>query len=65
MWDDVDGADPVDANHAWNRNGDLRSAPVLVVEPSLSLAKSVSDTTIDPGQVVQYTLRLRNAAGAN
>ena len=65
VWDDTDGPDATDANHSWTRTGDLRSASVLVVEPSLSLAKSVSDTTIDPGQVVQYTLRLNNAAGAN
>jgi uncharacterized repeat protein (TIGR01451 family)/fimbrial isopeptide formation D2 family protein len=40
-------------------------APFTVIEPSMSIVKSVDDTTVEPGQVVHYTVRASNASGPN
>jgi uncharacterized repeat protein (TIGR01451 family) len=64
VWDLIDRDDPVSADFDWQEQGDEARAVVEVIEPSLTLAKSVSDTTPEPGDLFIYTLDLTNATGA-
>jgi uncharacterized repeat protein (TIGR01451 family) len=45
----------------WDRAGSWDVATVEVIEPDVTVAKTVSDDTIDPGQIVTYTLTVRNS----
>lgn len=64
VWDLIDRDDPVSADFDWQEQGDEARAVVEVVEPSLTIAKSVSDSAPEPGDLFTYTLDLTNASGA-
>ncbi len=55
---------PTSAGASFNQSSGNGAATVTVAEPSLSIVKSVDDTTVEPVQVVTYTVRVSNAAGA-
>ncbi len=60
-----DGPDPTSVDATWDSvSTPPATATFTVTEPSLSIRKSVSDTTPEPGQPVTYTLAVTNAAGA-
>ncbi|BDZ41119.1 hypothetical protein GCM10025865_04180 [Paraoerskovia sediminicola] len=63
-WDNVDLAtDPPDPSYAWTNTGITRTATVTVLEPSVTIDKSVSDQTPEPGDRFTYTLDVANATG--
>lgn len=51
--------------YEWDRTGPEGSATLGVVEPSLGIAKSVSDATPEPGETFTYTVTVSNASGPN
>jgi len=59
-WNKVNGTDPVSAAGPWTTNSANASAAEKVVEPSLTVAKAVDDTTVEPGQVFHYTVTVAN-----
>ena len=63
-WFITPGHTPTSAGTAFDRTGSSDTATVTVVEPRLSIAKTVSDTTPDPGQPFHYSLVVANASGA-
>ncbi len=66
VWDNVDKPDsPTSPSYPWTNSGTVVTADTRIVEPSVTVAKSVSDTTPEPGEDFVYTLRLTNATGAN
>ena len=59
VWDNVDKPDsPTSPSYPWTNSGAVVTADTRIVEPSVSIAKSVSDTTPEPGEDFVYTLRL-------
>ena len=65
-WDTIDTpTNPTSPDYPWTNLGLERSADVTVIEPSMTVGKSVSDPTPEPGQLFTYTIALRNAQGAN
>ncbi len=66
VWDNVDKLEgPTSPSYPWTNAGTVVAADTRIVEPSVTVAKSVSDTTPEPGEDFTYTLRLTNATGAN
>ncbi|MCB0965994.1 MAG: DUF11 domain-containing protein [Ilumatobacter sp.] len=65
-WDMVDTADVPDTpEYPWeNRDEVTQTADVTVLEPDVSIDKSVSDTTPEPGEVFTYTIDLINSAAS-
>ncbi|TVR25563.1 MAG: DUF11 domain-containing protein, partial [Ilumatobacter sp.] len=51
--------------YTWDRTGPDGSATLGVVEPSLGIAKSVSDATPEPDETFTYTVTVSNASGPN
>jgi large repetitive protein len=64
-WDGTDGANPTSAGATFLRTSPNATASVVVQEPSLTVAKSVNDTTPDPGQDFTYTVTVTNSAALN
>ncbi|TFC90612.1 MULTISPECIES: DUF11 domain-containing protein [Cryobacterium] len=60
-WNVVNGTNPTAANASFSRTAASATADVTVLEPSLSIAKSVSNSTPEPGQAFTYTVTARNA----
>ena len=63
-WDLSDGSAPTSAGESFGAQATPDTATLTVVEPLLSLAKSVDDTTPAPGQTFGYTLAVSNASAA-
>ena len=64
-WDLTNSADPtsVDRPGGWNQTSQPRTATVNVTQPSLTPTKTVSDSTVEPGQTWTYTVTVTNASG--
>ena len=64
-WDLTNSADPtsVDPAFDWDRTSQGRAAVVNVTEPSLTPTKTVSDSTVEPGQTWTYTVTVTNTSG--
>lgn len=60
VWNKTNGTDPGSAGDTWDATTTNATATVRVVEPGLTIAKSVNDTTVEPGQTFGYTLTVRN-----
>jgi large repetitive protein len=60
-WNLAAGPPPANAGVTFDRSSPSASAPITVVEPSMSIAKTVDDTTVEPGQTFTYTVRATNA----
>ncbi len=65
QWDDTNGTDPTSAGSPSTRTSPTATATVVVAEPVLTIAKSVDDTTPEPGQAFTYTVAISNAAGGD
>jgi uncharacterized repeat protein (TIGR01451 family) len=60
-WDGTNKPDPTNPlTNPWDYAGAQTTATVEVIEPNVTVAKAVSDTTPDPGQLITYTLTVRN-----
>jgi len=59
-WNKVDGADPTSAGSSWAANSNNATSAVRVVEPGLTVAKKVDDSTVEPGQTFGYELTVAN-----
>ena len=57
--------DPTSVNRpgGWSQTSQPRTATVNVTQPSLTPTKTVSDSTVEPGQVWTYTVAVTNASG--
>ncbi len=65
VWDDRDlGVTPTDPKATWLQSAVPVQSTVTVTEPSLSIDKSVSTSTPEPGQTLTYQLAVTNATGA-
>ncbi len=60
-WNDSAQADPANAASPFDRTGPVGTANITVIEPVLTISKSVSNTTPEPGQTFTYTVTARNA----
>lgn len=60
-WDNTARTPPTSANAAFDQTSTSAGAPLTVVEPSMSITKSVNDTTVEPRQTFHYTLNAINA----
>ncbi|MDQ2957601.1 MAG: DUF11 domain-containing protein [Actinomycetota bacterium] len=60
-WNTAAGTPPTSAGASYNQTSPTVTATVTVLEPGLSIAKSVTDSTPEPGQSFGYTLLVRNA----
>ena len=63
-WNTTNGRTPTAADFPFDRSGPPDSATATVLEPRLTVAKTVSDATPDPTQRFAYTVRVTNATGA-
>jgi large repetitive protein len=52
---------PANAGASFDQTSPDASAPITVVEPSMSITKTVDDSTVEPGQTFTYTLHVTNA----
>ncbi|SDI92432.1 conserved repeat domain-containing protein [Frankineae bacterium MT45] len=62
-WNNTAKAPPTDAGATFDQQPHVASAPVTVIEPSMAISKTVSDTTVEPRQSVDYSVTARNATG--
>ena len=60
-WDNTALPPPTSAGATFDQTSSSASAPITVIEPSMSITKSVNATTVQPGQTFQYTLTATNA----
>ena len=60
-WDTAARAAPTSAGATFNQTSPIVTATVTVLEPSLSIAKTVSNSIPQPGQTFGYTLTLNNS----
>ncbi|MDJ0349910.1 hypothetical protein [Cryobacterium sp. PH29-G1] len=60
-WMRTNGSTPLSAGATFDESAVSPTADVTVLEPALTIAKTVSDTTPEPGQVFRYTVTTRNA----
>ncbi|WP_435745934.1 LPXTG cell wall anchor domain-containing protein [Nocardioides sp. SYSU DS0663] len=63
-WNTVDGAGTPAVDASFGQSTSPGAATVTVVEPSLSIAKSVSEGRPVPGETFTYTVEVTNASGA-
>jgi len=63
-WMRSNGSTPASAGADFDETAISPTADVTVLEPALTIAKTVSDTTPEPGQVFEYTVTTRNANDA-
>ncbi len=64
-WNQVDSPGTPEVDDTFASSTDPDTATVTVSEPSLTIEKTVSDTTPLPGETFTYTVRVTNATGAN
>ena len=64
-WNNIDHGTPASAGATFDQSTVNASATLSVIEPNMSISKSVDDTTVEPGQAVHYTVTARNATGTN
>lgn len=64
-WDNAARTAPTSAGFTYNQNSPIVTATVTVTEPNLSVAKSVTNTTPQPGQTFGYTVLVTNANTAS
>jgi large repetitive protein len=64
-WNNTDKGTPANAGATFDQSTSSASATFTVVEPSMSITKSVDDSTVEPGQVFHYTVTAVNANTAN
>ncbi|HEU5270598.1 MAG TPA: hypothetical protein VFU36_11795, partial [Jatrophihabitans sp.] len=64
-WDTAAGAAPASAGATFDQTSPIVTATVTVLEPSLAIAKTVSNNVPQPGQTFGYTLTLTNANTVN
>lgn len=64
-WNLTDGPDPTSAGATFDQSSATATATVTVTEPVLSIDKTVSDTTPEPGEAFTYTVAVTNSAAAN
>ncbi len=64
-WNAADGTDPVSAGATFNQSSLNAPATITVLEPVLSIDKTVNDTTPAPGDVVTYSVLVSNLVGPN
>ncbi len=60
VWNKDDGADPTVAGGTWQATTTNATATVRVVEPGMTVTKSVNDSTVEPGQTFTYTVTASN-----
>ncbi|GAA3890099.1 hypothetical protein GCM10022381_35020 [Leifsonia kafniensis] len=65
VWNETSKSDPVNANDPFDKTGPADPAEVTIVEPSVRVAKSVSNTTPEPGEDFSYTITVTNANTTN
>ncbi len=65
VWNITDGRTPTSAGDHWDRKGQSGTATVTVIEPSLTVAKSVSPAAPAPGQGFDYAITVTNGTGSN
>ncbi|MEH3034376.1 MAG: isopeptide-forming domain-containing fimbrial protein [Aeromicrobium erythreum] len=59
-WDSSNGTDPGSVTATWNRSAGPANAAFRVQQPDVRIAKSVDDTTPEPGQSFRYRLAVTN-----
>ena len=64
-WNLSDSAGTPAVDDTFDAQTDPGTATVTVTEPSLSITKTVSEATPEPGETFTYTVRVTNATGAN
>lgn len=64
-WDTAARAAPTSASFTFNQTSPVVTATVTVLEPSLTIGKTVSNSTPQPGQTFGYTLTVNNANTAS
>ena len=64
-WNNAAGAPPTSAGTTFSQSSPTVTATVTVLEPSLTIVKSVNNTTPEPGQTFGYTLSVTNANTAS
>jgi uncharacterized repeat protein (TIGR01451 family)/fimbrial isopeptide formation D2 family protein/LPXTG-motif cell wall-anchored protein len=60
-WNTAAGSPPTSAGNTFNQASPTVTATLTVLEPGLSTAKSVNNSTPEPGQTFGYTLTVTNA----
>lgn len=64
-WNGTNGPDPTSAGATFNRNSSNATSNVTVIEPVLSVDKTVNDATPAPGAEFTYSVVVSNLAGPN
>ncbi len=64
-WNTVNGPDPISASAVFTQQGPAATSTVTVQEPLVSIAKGVTDSTPEPGDVFTYTVTASNSAASN
>jgi uncharacterized repeat protein (TIGR01451 family)/fimbrial isopeptide formation D2 family protein len=59
-WNTTNGTDPTSTGATWAKSSAAATATVTVVEPAVTIAKAVDDTTVEPGQGFTYTVTVTN-----
>lgn len=63
-WNGTSAGTPItDPLHPWERGGAPGAAAVVVEEPAVTIAKSVSNAAPEPDETFTYTLEVTNATG--
>jgi large repetitive protein len=60
-WDNTAQPPPSSAGATFDQTSPDASAPITVVEPNLSINKTVDQSAVEPGQSFTYTLHVQNA----
>lgn len=60
-WDSTSRTAPSSAGASFNQSSTDATATVTVLEPSLSIAKSAATTRPEPGERIDYTVKVTNA----
>jgi large repetitive protein len=63
-WDNTAKPPPANAGATFDQSSTTASAPLTVIEPSMSITKSVDHTTVEPGQTFHYTIDATNSSAA-
>ncbi len=64
-WDLTDGADPTSVTHPFDQRSIDAPATVTVVEPVLTIDKTVTPARPAPGETFDYSIDIANLAGPN
>ncbi|MCA0294661.1 MAG: DUF11 domain-containing protein [Actinobacteria bacterium] len=60
QWNTTNHTDPTSTGDTWDKTSPAATATITVVEPALTVDKSVNDTTVEPGQTFTYTVKVAN-----